>query len=104
MVMAFVRRVTAAFRENKPPRSEVPVPTEMPALAMKTPLSVFEPPRTALPTQKKTLQAFAPFFKRMTELMALVKVVPIWKMNCALTLPPASRVSVPARLAVVAYL
>lgn len=100
--MAFVRRVTAAFRENKPQISEVPVPTVMPSLAMKTPLSVFEPPRTALPTQKKTLHAFAPFFKRMMELMALVKVVPIWKVNCELALPPASRVSVQARLAVVA--
>lgn len=102
--MAFVRSVTAAFRDNKPPRSGVPVPTEMPALAMKTPLSVFEPPKTALPTQKKTLHAFAPFFKRMTELMAIMNVVPIWNMNCALTLPPASSVGVPARLAVVAYL
>lgn len=104
METAFVRRVTAAVRENNPPTSEVPRPTEIPALAMKTPLSVFEPPRTALPTQKKTLHAFAPFFKAIMELVALLKVVPTWKMNCALTLPLALRVSVPARLAVVANL
>lgn len=98
--MEFVRRVTAAFRENRPPTSEVPVPTEIPALAMITPWSTFEPPITALPTQKKALHAFAPFFKRMMELMALLKVDPIWKINCPLTLPLASRVSVPAKLAV----
>lgn len=77
LVMAFVNKVTAPFRENNPPTSEVPVPTEMPALAMKTPWRLFEPPRTALPTQKKTLHAFAPFFKVMTEFNALVNVVPI---------------------------
>lgn len=99
---AFVKRVTAALRENKPPRSEVPVPTLMPALAMNTPLSVFEPPRTALPTQKKTLHALAPPVKLIAAFMVVVKVVPIWKMNCALMLPPALRVSVPVRPAEVA--
>lgn len=97
LVTAFVRRVTAAWRENKPPISDVPVPTLMPALAMKTPLSVFEPPRTALPTQKKTLHARAPPVKLIAAFMAVEMVVLIWKMNCALMLPLALRVSVPAR-------
>lgn len=105
LVTAFVRRVTAPDRANNPPTSEVPVPTVTPSLAMKTALSVFEPPRIAvLPTQKKTLHAFAPFNRAIMELMPEVKVVPIWKMNCALGLLLASRVSVPAKAAVVAKL
>lgn len=100
--MEFVKRVTAALRENKPPTSDVPVPTLMPALAMNTPLSVLAPPRMALPTQKKTLHGLAPPISLMAALRAVVMVVPTWMTNWALTLPPASRVSVPARAAEVA--
>lgn len=81
LVTAFVRRVTAALRENKPPTSEVPVPTLMPALAMKTPLRVFAPPRTALPTQKKTLHGLAPPVRLIAALRAVVMVVPTWMTN-----------------------
>lgn len=70
---------------------------------MKTVLSVFEPLRIAeLPTQQKTLHAFAPFKRAIIELMPKVKVAPMWKMKWALELPLESRVSVPAKAAVVA--
>lgn len=70
----------------------------MPALEMKTSLSVFEPPKTALSIQKKPLHAFATFVKLIMELMAIVMVVSTWKINCPLTLLPALRMSVPVRL------
>ncbi len=103
--MEFVRRVTAPLSAKKPPTSVVEIPTATLVYAIKGPLKVFVAPMVALlPTHQKTLQALAPLMRLTLEFALVEKDVPILKMNCAFALPPASRVRIPLRVAVVAKL
>lgn len=72
---------------------------------MKTPLSVFVAARIALlPTRKNALQALALLASTIIDPIPVVRLVPIWKIHCAFGSLLASRVSVPAKTAVVANL
>ncbi len=48
-----------------------------------------------LPTCQKTLQGLAPLISNTLELLAVMRVLPIWKMKTALELPWALRVTCP---------
>ena len=57
-------------------------------------------PRVAeLPTCQNRLQADPPLMMFTDELLAVVRVLPIWKIQTALALPWAFRVSVPVNWA-----
>lgn len=57
-----------------------------------------------LPTQKKTLQPFARPPRTILDAEAVVRDVPILKINCAPELSPPSSFNMPSREAVVAKL
>jgi hypothetical protein len=52
-----------------------------------------------MPTCQNTLQAVPPLITLTDELLAVVSVLPIWKMKTAAALPGASRVSAPVSCA-----
>jgi hypothetical protein len=51
------------------------------------------------PTCQKTLQLVAPLIKETVEPVAVVRVLPIWKIHCGLLVPCPSSVNVPVRSA-----
>ena len=93
--MRLLSRVTAPLSAiARPFRIDDPVVTVMEALAMMVPWNAVFVPRVAeLPTCQKTLPADAPLISVTLELLAVVSVLPIWKMKRALELPWPSRTS-----------
>jgi len=91
--MRLLSKVTAPLSAiARPFRIDDPVVTVMEALAMIVPWKAVFVPRVAeLPTCQKTLAADAPLISVTLELLAVVSVLPIWKMKRALELPWPSR-------------
>jgi len=88
--------VTAPFRAKALPDMFAPVFKVMLVSARMSPANVVVVPRVAdEPTCQNTLRLKAPLIKEIDELVAVVRVVPIWKIKTALESPRASRVSVP---------
>src|ERR1700676_165111 len=86
--------VTAAFRASARPSSVTPVVIVIDFSARMLPLNDEYVPRGAeLPTCQKTLQAVAPPSRVILLLLPVVSEDPIWKMNPAAGLPPASSLS-----------
>src|SRR5687767_2987717 len=90
--------VTAAFRASRRPLVPAPVVTVMLCKARMLPANAVPVPSVAeLPTCQNTLQELPPLITFTREALAVVKVLPIWKMKTASGLPCASSVSVPVR-------
>jgi hypothetical protein len=89
--------VTAPFRARALPDTMLaPLFRAMLVSARILPLNAVVVPRVAeLPTCQNTLQSEPPLIMRTDELLAVVSLLPIWKMKTALLLPSASRVSSP---------
>ena len=76
-----VSSVTAALRAKAPPLTLAPVVRVMLVNARTFPANEVAVPRVAeLPTCHQTPQADAPFVSVIDEALAVVSVVPIWKM------------------------
>jgi hypothetical protein len=92
----FVSIVTAPFRANALPATDALVVRLMLVRARILPVKVVPVPRVAeLPTCQKTLQSFPPLITCTDETLAVVNVLPIWKMKTAAALPCAFSVKAP---------
>jgi len=91
--MRLVSNVTAPLSAMaRPFKIDDPVVMVMEVLAMMVPWKAVFVPRVAeLPTCQSTLSAEAPLISVTLELLAVVSVLPIWKMKRALELPWPSR-------------
>lgn len=88
--------VTAPFLAKALPCSDTPLLKEIDAKAMTFPTNEVPVPKVAdVPSSQKTLEAWAWFIRTTALVVAVVSVVPIWKMNSAFGLPRAFSVSVP---------
>jgi hypothetical protein len=89
--------VTAPFRARALPDTMLaPLFRAMLVSARILPLNAVVVPRVAeLPICQNTLQSEPPLIMRTDELLAVVSLLPIWKMKTASALPWASRVSAP---------
>ena len=77
------------------PVTLAPVVSVLLARARMLPLnSVLVPSVAELPTCQKMLQAFAPLVRRTDEPLAVVNVLPIWKIKTALGSPSPSSVRI----------
>src|SRR4051812_46874846 len=98
--MLLLPSVTAPFRARARPANVAPVLMVMLVRARMLPTNVVVAPSVAeLPTCQKTLQFDAPLITATDDPDAVVKVLPILKINEALGLPCASSVSVPVNWA-----
>ena len=92
----FVSIVTAPFRARALPDILAPVFRVMLSRARILPRNAVPVPRVAeLPTCQNTLQPEPLLIMTTDESLAVVSVVPIWKMKTAALLPPASSVNCP---------
>ena len=97
-VMTLSSRVTAPFRASTLPCTVAPVFSEADVNAKMFPTKLVSVPSVAeLPTCQNTLQAWAPLSRLTVLLDAVISVDPAWKMNTALGLFCAFRVTVPVR-------
>lgn len=88
LVMLLVSIVTAPFRARALPSTLAPVCREMLVRARIFPTNSVVVPRVAeLPTCQNTLQAVPPLITLTDELLAVVSVLPIWRMKTAASLP-----------------
>jgi hypothetical protein len=93
-------RVTAPFCAKALPDIVAPVFNVMLVRARMFPMNEVVVPRTAeLPICQNTLQLEPPLIMLTEELLAVVSVLPIWKIKTALALPWALRVTVPVNCA-----
>ena len=96
LVIALSSNVTAPFRAKALPDRLALVLSEMDARASMFPANEVEVPSVAeLPTCQKTLAGAALLIRDTALPLAVVSVLPIWKINSALALPRALSVSVP---------
>jgi len=92
----FVSSVTAPFLASARPETSAPVPRLMLVSARMLPAKLVPAPRVAeLPTCQKTLQLEPPLITWTEAPVAVVRVLPIWKMKTASGLPCASSTSAP---------
>lgn len=97
-LIAFAAMVTAPVRARALPRTVAPVFSVMLAWAMMLPTKAVVVPSVAdEPTCQNTLQSEPPLMRVTAEALAVVSVLPIWKMNTAFGLPAALSVRVPVR-------
>ena len=83
-----VSSVTAPFKATARPKRFTPVVRVTLASAKMFPMNCVVVPSVAeLPIWKNTLQAVALLISKTEELLAVVRVLPIWKMKTALGLP-----------------
>jgi len=95
-LMWLASRVTAPFLASVLPVIVVPVVTVMLVRARMFPLNFVFVPRVAeLPICQKTLQGLPPLVMTTDDALAVVSVLPIWKIQTAFGLPCALRVNVP---------
>jgi hypothetical protein len=88
--------VTAPFRARALPDTLVPVCSAMLVSASMLPTNTVSVPSVAeLPICQKARQSWPPLMKTTDALLAVVSLLPIWKMKTALGSPWASRTSVP---------
>ena len=98
--MLLVSIVTAAVCARALPDTLAPVFNVMLASARIFPANAVVVPSVAeLPTCQNTLHGFPPLIITTEELLAVVSVLPIWKIKSAFGLPCALRVSGPVSLA-----
>lgn len=91
-----VSNVTAAVRAYSPQLDDAPVVAVMEISARMLPVKLVPVPKVAeLPTCQKTLAAVAPLMSTTCELLAVIRVLPVWKMKT----PVPLRVSVPVKKA-----
>src|SRR3984893_15295224 len=82
-----VSNVTAPVRAYSPQFDDTPVVAVMEISARMLPMKLVPVPKVAeLPTCQKTLAAMAPSISNTCELLAVVRVLPIWKMKRPLPL------------------
>jgi hypothetical protein len=80
--MALSSRVTAPVRAKALPARDAPVLSDMDASAIMFPSNEVVVPRVAeLPTSKKMFAGTAPLMRATLLPLAVVSVLPIWKMN-----------------------
>jgi hypothetical protein len=95
--------VTAPVRASRLPDVDAAVVAVMDVKARTLPIKIELVPRVAeLPTCQKTLHVLPLLITCTRALLAVMNVLPIWKMNTLAELPCASRVSVPVSWAEVA--
>jgi len=95
--------VTAPFCAKALPNRLALVFRVILARARMLPTNAVSVPRVAeLPICQNTLQAEAPLMRRIEALLAVVSVLPVWKMKTALGSPRPSSVSAPVNCADVA--
>lgn len=98
--MWFVSSVTAPFCASALPEMLAPVFSVMLVRARILPLNTVVTPSVAeLPTCQNALQSTPPLISRTDELLAVVSVLPISKVNTAFALPCASNVNCPVNWA-----
>ena len=97
-VIVFVSIVTAPFRASARPVMVALVSRVIDVVAMIVPAKLVVVPSVAeLPTCQNTLQAWAPFSRATVLDVAVVSVVPAWKIHTVFGSPPPLRVTVPVR-------
>jgi hypothetical protein len=96
-VIVLVSIVTAPLRAQAAPQVMVtPVVSVMLACARMSPANAVAVPSVAeLPTCQNTLPPCAPLISETAEALAVVSVVPTWKMKTALGLPRPLSLTVP---------
>jgi len=91
-----VSNVTAPVRAYSPQFDDASVVAVMEISARMLPLKLVPVPKVAeLPTCQKTLADVAPLISNTCELLAVIRVLPVWKMKAPMPL----RVSVPVKKA-----
>ena len=88
------------MRAYRLPLDAVPVVTVMEASARMFPAKlVYVPSVAELPTCQKILHGFAPLISITLALLAVMRVLPIWKIKTLLAFPCPSRMSCPVKKA-----
>src|SRR5580658_402233 len=96
----FDSSVTSPLRASALPNNLASVSRPMLVSAIIVPTKSVPVPRVAeLPTCQKTSHRCAPLMSATEALLAVIRVLPTWKIKTASGFPPASRVSVPVMAA-----